>query len=134
MGDTPTPEEVLAGVGPRVEAVFRAEAGKPLKRAKKNPPLSKGRGMYVRGYSYSIVAFAARCLYLNERLDQANAALVENAQYYLDNPLTICDRDSFHWHAEIVLRLLERYGPNGSEHPGRVTKETEAVVLKYMWL
>jgi hypothetical protein len=28
--------------------------------------------------------------------------LVENAQHYLDNPKDINDRDSFHWHAEMV--------------------------------
>jgi hypothetical protein len=134
LADTPTPEEVLAGFGRRADAVIRAEAGKPLKRARKQPPLGKGRGAYVRGYSYSIVAFAARCLYLNEKLDEANAALVENAQYYLDNPLAISDRDSFHWHAEIALRLLEMYGPKGSVHSGRITRETESVVLKYMWI
>jgi len=128
------PEEVLAGVGKRADTVIRAEAGKPLVREKKNPPLSKGRGPYVRGYSYSIVAFAAKCLYLNEMLDEANAALVENAQYYLKNPLTIVDRDSFHWHAEIVLRLLEMYGPKGSVHAGLITKNTEAKVLEYMWI
>jgi hypothetical protein len=88
----------------------------------------------VRGYSYSIIAFAARCLYLGERLDEANAALVENAQYFLDNPLAICDRDSFHWHGEIVLRLLEMYGPQGSVRAGLITKSTEAKVLEYMWI
>ncbi len=134
LADEPTPEEVLAGHEKRVDAVFRAELGKPLERAKKHPPLGKGRGPYVRGYSYSIVAFAARCLYLNEMLDEANAALLENAQFYLDNPLAISDRDSFHWHAEIVLRLLELYGPRGSKHPGRITVETEALVLEYMWI
>ena len=35
------------------------------------PPLGPGRGNYVRGYSYSIVGFAARCLYLNEMLEEA---------------------------------------------------------------
>ncbi len=129
-----SPEDVLAGVGKRADTIIRAEAGKPLVRAKKNPPLSPGRGPYVRGYSYSIMAFAARCLYLNEKLDDANAALVENAQYYLDNPLAICDRDSFHWHAEIVLRLLEMYGPKGSVKAGLITKETEAKVLEPMWI
>ena len=93
-----TPETILAGFEKRVEATFRAEAGKPLKRAKKNPPLKPGRGNYVRGYSYSMVAFAARCFYLGEQLPAANAALVENAQHYLDNPKDVNDRDSFHWH------------------------------------
>lgn len=129
-----TPEEVIAGCEERADAVLRSEAGQPLVRAEKQNPLGPDRGPYVRLYSYSIVAFAARCLYLNEMLDDANAALVENAQYYLDNPLTISDRDSFHWHAEVVLRLLEMYGPNGRVAPGRLTLETETKVLEPMWL
>src|SRR5210317_729611 len=82
MERSPSPQAVIAGFEGRADAVFRAEAGKPLKRAKKNPPLSKGRGPYVRGYSYSLMAYAAKCLYLDEMLDEANAALAENAQYY----------------------------------------------------
>lgn len=128
-----TPEQVLAGVEQRAAAIFAAEAGEPLVRAKKRPPLKKGRGNYVRGYSYSIMAFASRCLVLNEMIDEANAALVENAQYYLDHPNTIYDRDSFHWHAEIVLRLIEYYGTNGSRHAGRITPETEKILLEPIW-
>ena len=129
-----TPEDVLAGVKERVDAYFRAESGKPLARAEKRPPLKPGRGNYVRSYSYSMVGFAARCLYLNEKLDEANAALVENARYYLDNEKTILDRDSFHWHAEIVMRLIEMYGTHGTAHAGRVTAETEQVALKPIWI
>ncbi|MBI1337934.1 MAG: hypothetical protein GC164_13375 [Phycisphaera sp.] len=126
----PTPEGVVAGFDDRVDAMFRAEAGKPLVRAKKNPPLSPGRGNYVRGYSYSMMAFAGRCFYLNEMIDEANAALVENAQHYLDNLKDINDRDSFHWHAEIVMRFIEMYGSNGTAHAGLLTEETERIVLK----
>ena len=130
---TRSPEEVVAGFDKRVEAMFLAESGKPLVRAKKHKPLGPGRGNYVRAYSYSIVGFAARCLYLNEMLDEANAALAENARYYLDNPKDINDRDSFHWHADIVMRLVETYGSQGTKHPGRITKETEALLLKPIW-
>lgn len=128
-----SPEEIVAGFDKRVEAMFRAESGKPLVRADKKPPLDPGRGNYVRAYSYSMVGFAARCLYLNEMLDEANAALAENAQHYLDNPKDINDRDSFHWHADVVMRLVEMYGSKGIKHPGRITKETEALVLKPIW-
>ena len=128
-----SPERVVAGADSRVEAVFRAEAGKPLRRAAKQPPLSPGRGEYVRGYSFSIVGFAARCLVLDEMLEQANAALAENAQYYLDHPLAIVDRDSFHWHADVVLRLIEMYGSHGSVAPGRITPQTEALCLQPIW-
>lgn len=127
-------EAVVEKTGDRIDAIFRAEAGKPLVRAKKHPPLSKGRGPYVRGYSFSIVGFAAKCFYLGEQIDQANAALAENAQYYLDNPLAIVDRDSFHWHADVVLRLIEMYGTNGTAKPGLITPETEALCLEPIWV
>ena len=79
-----TPEAVVAGFDQRVDAMFRAESGKPLVRAKKQKPLEPGRGNYVRAYSYSMVGFAARCLYLNEMLEEANAALAENAQHSIN--------------------------------------------------
>lgn len=127
-------DELIAGFDSRVERMFKAESGNPLVRAKKNPPLKPGRGNYVRHYSYSMVAYAARCLYLNESLDQANAALVENAQHYLDNPKDVNDRDSFHWHASQVMRLLEMYGPNGTEAPGRLSQETVDICLKPIFM
>jgi hypothetical protein len=133
MDESLDPEVIVAGFDRRVDSMFQAESGQPLVRAKKKKPLGPGRGNYVRAYSYSMVGFAARCLYLGEMLDEANAALAENAQHYLDNPLDINDRDSFHWHADIVLRLIEMYGSGGSKHVGRITKETEALALKPIW-
>jgi len=130
----PHPEAVLAGTDRRIDAIFRAEAGMPLKRAAKHPPLKKNRGPYVRAYSFSIVGFAAKCFYLGEQIDEANAALAENARYYLDNPLAIVDRDSFHWHADVVMRLIELYGTNGSVTPGMITPETESLCLEPIWI
>jgi hypothetical protein len=134
QGDTPTPKSAPVAFEQRVDAYFKANAGKPLVRAAKKPPLGAGRGNYTRAYSYSIVEFAARCFYLGEMLDEANAALVENAQHYIDNPKDIVDRDSFHWHADIVMRLIEMYGSNGTAHAGRLTPETEAICLKPIWM
>jgi len=82
-------QKVLSGFEQRVDELFRSESGKALRRVKKLPPLKPGRGNYTRGYSYSMVQFAARCFYLGEMLEEANAALVENAQHYLDNPKDI---------------------------------------------
>ena len=127
-------EAVVAQAGERIDAIFRAQAGEPLQRAKKQPALSAGRGPYVRAYSFSIVGYAARCFYLGEQIDEANAALAENAQYYLDNPLAIVDRDSMHWHADVVMRLIEMYGTHGSAKPGLITPETEALCLKPIWV
>ncbi len=127
-------DQAVDGFKVRVEAMFRAVTGQPLKRAKKEPPLRPGSGNYTRAYSYSIVGYAARCFYLGEMLDEANAALFENAQHYLDNPKDIIDRDSFHWHADIVMRLIDMYGPEGKVHAGRLTAETEVACLKPIWI
>ncbi len=125
-----SPEQVIAGFEQRVDAMFRAESRQPLVRADKRPPLAPGRGNYVRHFSYSMMAFAGRCFYLNEMVDEANAALVENARHYLDHPKDVNDRDSFHWHAEIAMRFIEMYGTHGTKRPGLLTEETEKEVLR----
>lgn len=130
----PNPELVVAGFEQRVDAMFGAESRQPLVRAEIQPPLSPGRGQFVRYYSWSLMAFASRCLYLDEMIDEANSALVENAQHYLDHPKDISDRDSFHWHAETVLRLIEMYGRDGTHRPGRITEPTERRSLEAVWL
>ena len=127
------PQAVVDGFEERVKALFMMDAGKPLVRAKKQPPIKKGRQTYTRAYSYSIMAFAARCYVLGHMLDEANAAIQENCQYYLDVPARIHDRDSFHWHAEIMLRLIEQYGAKGSVAPGRMTPETEKLIMEANW-
>jgi len=88
---------------------------------------------YVRAYSFSLVEFATRCFILNEQLAEAYAALVENAQHYLDNPQDIEDRDSFHWHSEMLCRLIEFYGAKGTAAKGRMKPATEARVMEVLW-
>ncbi|HEX5789512.1 MAG TPA: hypothetical protein VFY13_00085, partial [Luteolibacter sp.] len=132
-GAGPDPQSAIGGFEKRVEAIFRAEAGKPLVRARKESPISKGRPDYTREYSYSIVAFAARCYHLGEMLAEADEAIRENAQHYLDHPAGIHDRDSFQWHAEIVMRLIEMYGSKGCVHAGRMSEATEKLALEPIW-
>ena len=126
--------KIRDGFEARVDRMFRAEAGKPLVRAAKRPPLSSGRERFVRNYSWSIVEFAARCFYLDEQLYEANAALIENAQFYLDHPMILHDRDSYHWHSEMLCRFIELYGRNGTLHPGRLSSEAEDRILKSLFM
>jgi hypothetical protein len=128
-----TPEEVVAGFESRVAQLFSAQSGAPYKEVAIKPPLSAGRPVFSREYSRNIVAFAARCLYLNEMLKEANERLRENASNFLKDPSRIFDRDNFHWHQDEVLRLIEMYGTNGTVAPGRITPETEALCLQPIW-
>jgi len=84
--------------------------------------------------------------------DDINAILQDNALIYIeqheaytsgepyDHPQTkngyedlgksmILDRDSFHWHAPEIMRLIEMYGPGGTEVPeGEESPITQATV------
>lgn len=132
--DDSTLESMSKGFDDRVLTAFEAEHGKPLVRAKKLPPFGLNRGNYVQAYSWSSVDFATRCFFLNEQIEEANAALQEKARHYLDNPKDICDRDSFHWHSEMICRLIEQYGANGTVAPSLMTRETEEIVMEPLWL
>ncbi len=127
------PEAVVKAYPERVKAMFSADSGKPLVRKKILPPMGKNRGNFARHYSWSLVAYASRCFYLNEDLDKANAAVRENAQHYIDNPKDVNDRDSFHWHAEQIMRLIDMYGSKGSVEAGRLNKDVEELCLKPIW-
>jgi len=148
-----TPEELVAGIDARIDQVFQAQSGDPYSLVKVKPSLDTGRPYYARGYSWSVMGYAARCFYLNESLSAANARLQQNARYYL-RELTpadeaeilpaeaelntsansrIVDRDSFHWHADMVLRLIEMYGTHGSVATNRLDAATEAKCLEPIW-
>lgn len=152
------PEQIIAGIDGRIDQVFQAESGDSFKLAKVQAPLDAGRPYYARAYSWSVVGYAARCFRLNESLPAANARLQQNARYYMrqltaaditeilptsggntvpeNNTSTysrIVDRDSFHWHADITLRLIEMYGTNGSVAAGRMDPTTEAKCLEPIW-
>ncbi len=87
-----------------------------------------------RAFSYSLSNFAFKSLWLNANVDQANAALVQNADFYLNNPTYLKDRDSFYWSADEWLRLLELFGSKGTKTAGLITAVTEAKLYQLMYL
>ena len=87
-----------------------------------------------RAFSYSLSDFAFKSLWLNANVDQANAALVQNADFYLTNPSYLKDRDSFYWSADEWLRLLEFFGSKGTKTPGLITAATDAKLYQLMFL
>ncbi|MGV8095331.1 MAG: hypothetical protein AB2L24_26050 [Mangrovibacterium sp.] len=118
----------------RVADIFNAERIKPLVKAAIQAPLNPGRAEFVRNYIGSLAGYAARCLWLNENIDAANAVLVEDMDYFLSHPEAIYDRDNFHWHSEVLLRLIEMFGTNGSKHAGLLKPETETKIMEVTWL
>lgn len=126
--------QVRDGFDRRAAAVFAAAQGRPLARSTIKPPLGAGRAPFARTAAFALVAYAARCLWLEEDVAGADAALRENADYFLSRPEAIFDKDNFHWHSEAQLRLLEFFGSGGSRRPGLIRPETEAKMLESIWL
>ena len=124
---------VSAGYEHRRQQAFDVLKGKGLVVTKLQPPLEPGRTLFARNFSYSLVDFAFKALWLNEQVAEANAALQQNADYYIDNYPAMQDRDNFYWAADEWLRLLEYFGTKGTRKAGLITKETEAKLYKMMW-
>ena len=58
---------------------------------------------------------------------------MENADYYLSHLPELYDRDNTHWHSEMLLRLIEFYGSNGSKASGSLSIEAENAILESLW-
>ena len=135
--DALSDQELIAireGFSARTEAMLAKLAGQPFLPADIHPPLGPGRGRFARGYGYSITNFAMKAFLLNEQLDEANRAIQEYGQFYINDPATRNDRDSFYWPADELCRMIEFFGSSGSRFPGRLTQQTEDVVLEMAWL
>lgn len=129
-------DEALAQVrtecAQRCDAFFRRQSGKPLVKA---PILENwnGRGDFTRHYNQSILLFSARVLYLDEQVDEANAALREMCTYHLDRPQTLLEIHSFQDVPRELVRLCRLYGPDGSRTKGLISLETYRVILQTLW-
>ena len=121
------------GFEARRDAAFDALRDKPLVIAEKQPPLSPGRGTYSRHFAYSITDFAMKAFWLNEQIDTANEALQTYSKYYISDRHGRNDRDSFYWAVDVVSRIVEFYGRNGTIAKGRLTEQTEDLILEMMW-
>jgi hypothetical protein len=126
-------KNIREGFELRRQQAFEALRERPLVVASIQAPLEPGRALFSRMFSYSLVDYAFKSLWLNIDIDKANEALQQNADYYIDNLPAMGDRDSFYWASDEWLRLLEFYGTNGSLNPGLISKETEEKLFEMMW-
>jgi hypothetical protein len=107
--------------------------GKPLVRDKVIPPIFADGSNFSRGYSYSLLDYAFKCFWLGEDIKGANAALLENANYYIGYPRAYSDKDSFYWGADELCKMLEFYGSHGCIKKGLIDKEVEARIYLMMY-
>ena len=105
--------------------------------AQKEIPLSKWKSFgwnEAQRYSYPRIEYATVNFLYNQNIDSANIALVEYANYFINDPKKVLHRDNFHWHSEMALRLIEMFGQKGTQSPGLLKPETEDKILEAVWL
>ena len=122
----------IAEQNARIAQGWEYNRGKPLVRVPVDAPIFAGHPCVAREYSYHLCTFVLRVFHNRETefYADANAAMIENCQYYIDNTDVRDDRDSFYWNIAELCRSMLRYGSRGFEEPGLVSAEAERVFLE----
>lgn len=105
----------------------RARVHKPVEE-----PVFAGHPRYARAFSYEIATFVLRVYHNRETgfYDDAAAAMIEHARFYIENTDVRDDRDSFYWNIAELCRAMLRYGSHGLEEPGLLSPEAESAFLE----
>jgi hypothetical protein len=126
-------KELTDGFDSRRDMAFGRMKGKALVRGAVVPSISSSGIPFYRSLSYSLIDFAANCFWNDERNQEANDALMENCDIYLDKLDVMRDGDSFYWAADELCRIIEFWGSKGSKKPGLLNATAEAAIYKMMW-
>ena len=115
----------------RKEILLKRELAEPLKEPKfinyLGVPLS-------RPYATSTMGFALKHLYANDKVKEANEAILALYKYYNDHPDDIgYEHDSMNWIGSHLFRTYMLFNHKSKYFPGRLSKEAEKALLDIMW-
>lgn len=125
--------KIRLGFDLRRDQGFENLRGKELKRGEVQGSISASGVPYYRALSYSLIDFAAKCFWLEEKNQEANDALWENCEIYVDKLNVIRDGDSFYWPGDVLCRIVEYWGSKGTKKAGLLKKNVEDQILKMMF-
>lgn len=124
----------------RRDAAFESLRGKELVKGAIQASISGTGVPYYRDLCYSLIDFAAKCFWNEEMNDEANEALIEHYEIFVndvekqnDYP-AMRDGDSFYWAADELCRIVELWGMNGTRKAGLLKPDVEKKLLEMMWL
>jgi hypothetical protein len=109
---------------------FDARRDEMLRRQLANP--------YPEGGVWHYADFALAALYLNERVDEGNEAILTIRREFPVDPdprpgPEEPEVDDFHWSINLLQRIYFLFNANSSFFPGRLTPEAEAALLAIFW-
>ena len=121
-----------ASADARFAAAWNSRRGQPLREVPVSLPIFNGHPRYARPYSLAIIHFALRVFHNAETnaYALANAKVVENCRFYIENTDVRDDRDSFYWNVGELCRTVLHYGSKGDIAPGRLSTAAEAAFLE----
>lgn len=87
---------------------------------------------YEVNIAYNRLVFALAALYQNERIQEANDAVIEACNVMLKDPdcPTEC---GFHWRGGLVIRIYELFNSESKHFPGRLSEEAEKKLAQTLW-
>ena len=117
-----------ASADARFAAAWESRRRQPLREVPVAPPVFNGHPRFARPYSLAIIHFALRVFHNAESnfYAHANAKIVENCRFYIENTDVRDDRDSFYWNVGELCRAVLHYGTKGDIAPGRLSSDAEA--------
>lgn len=90
--------------------------------------------VFCRLFNISLSARAYFQFCTDPSLDASSCEDVKKvAQWYIDNPDKVKDPDSAYWAGEYHAALLAKFGSRGTERKGAIPRETEKLLLEYMF-
>lgn len=99
----------------------------------KNHPVYPER-VFCRLFNISLSARAFFQFCTDPSLDASSSEdLRKVAQWYLDNPDKVRDPDSVYWAGEYHAAALAEFGSKGTLRKGAIPRETEELLLEYMF-
>jgi hypothetical protein len=122
------------GASQRIKTVLSHIKDHPMQELPvTNHPVYPER-VFCRLFNISLSARAYFHLSTDPTLDAAsNEDMRKVAQWYLDKPDKVRDPDSAYWAGEYHSAILAQFGSRGSERKGALSRETELLLLKYMF-
>lgn len=130
-------KQAVSGFDDRCNQILQVLKGKPVTLRPIDPPYEPGRPRLPRGYSYSVMNHAMRVYLLEEEeyYEDVRRALQENCYLYIEDQVLRDDRDSFYWSIDILCRIIEFFGREGTRRKGLLDWETEQLCYRmmYMW-
>ena len=90
--------------------------------------------VFCRLFNISLSARAYFQFSTDPSLDASSSEDVRKvAQWYLDNPDKVRDPDSAYWAGEYHAAIVAKFGSRGTERKGALPRETELLLLEYMF-